>query len=335
MSWGRTLELVTAASAEVCHWLEATSFTREKPGGASDGRKYNLLLTCSAEQQHRGSSEGCTAKTKVTKFHIASRIFRIKLPPAYQRELLPHFQESVRSCCERTLSEHRMRSQQQRHSGVRSRQRRASSREKTANAATTTSGAPGTRTQNLPRPPQSMAPPRDGTPSPRPAPSSPGSRVSRPAQPGPHSVPALTLELKNHSEDSSPKEVRQRERQSRSPAPPAAASGGTLPTSRAAQVQGGVKEVQGPAEETQGASGNLLQRPRTPRTDEAVWAAAALGFLLVLLALSVLHTRLYRHWRRAPSLYWQHPQDHYDSVAGKDLTAVNPFTAIQFNFIFY
>ncbi|XP_045929926.1 uncharacterized protein tp53i13 [Micropterus dolomieu] len=55
--------------------------------------------------------------------------------------------------------------------------------------------------------------------------------------------------------------------------------------------------------------------PRTPRTDEAVWAAAALGFLLVLLTLSVLHTRLYRHWRTAPSLYWHDPQQDYDSVA--------------------
>lgn len=56
---------------------------------------------------------------------------------------------------------------------------------------------------------------------------------------------------------------------------------------------------------------------RTPRTDEAVWAAAALGFLLVLLTLSVLHTRLYRHWRTTPSLYWHNPQQDYDSVAGK------------------
>ncbi|XP_047449522.1 uncharacterized protein tp53i13 [Mugil cephalus] len=55
--------------------------------------------------------------------------------------------------------------------------------------------------------------------------------------------------------------------------------------------------------------------PRTPRTDEAVWAAAALGFLLVLLTLSVLHTRLYRHWRTMPSLYWHDPQQDYDSVA--------------------
>lgn len=61
----------------------------------------------------------------------------------------------------------------------------------------------------------------------------------------------------------------------------------------------------------------LVQRQPVRRTDEAVWAAAALGFLLVLLALSVLHTRLYRHWRTMPSLYWHHPQNDYDSVAGE------------------
>ncbi|KAJ8280775.1 hypothetical protein GJAV_G00058840 [Gymnothorax javanicus] len=59
----------------------------------------------------------------------------------------------------------------------------------------------------------------------------------------------------------------------------------------------------------------LRVKQPTLRTDEAVWAAAALGFLLVLLALSVLHTRLYQHWRTAPSLYWHHPRHDDDSVA--------------------
>ncbi|XP_066520356.1 tumor protein p53-inducible protein 13 [Hoplias malabaricus] len=56
------------------------------------------------------------------------------------------------------------------------------------------------------------------------------------------------------------------------------------------------------------------QRVSTARSDEAVWAAAALGFLLVLLTLSVLHTRLYRHWRAPPSLYWRETQQDYESV---------------------
>ncbi|KPP65907.1 tumor protein p53-inducible protein 13-like [Scleropages formosus] len=63
-----------------------------------------------------------------------------------------------------------------------------------------------------------------------------------------------------------------------------------------------------------GAAGPV-QRVPTARTDEAVWAAAALSFLLALLALSVLHTRLYRNWRSPPSLYWRDPTEDYDSVA--------------------
>lgn len=59
---------------------------------------------------------------------------------------------------------------------------------------------------------------------------------------------------------------------------------------------------------------------RTPRTDEAVWAAGALGFLLVLLAVSVLHTRIYRQWRTTPSMYWHDPRRDYDRVAGSSGT---------------
>ncbi|XP_069040697.1 tumor protein p53-inducible protein 13 isoform X2 [Lepisosteus oculatus] len=70
------------------------------------------------------------------------------------------------------------------------------------------------------------------------------------------------------------------------------------------------REQRGPAR-----GARLGLRLPTPRTEEAAWAAAALGFLLALLTLAVLHTRLYRHWQRAPSLYWQDPQAGYDSVA--------------------
>ncbi|XP_041097201.1 tumor protein p53-inducible protein 13 [Polyodon spathula] len=58
-----------------------------------------------------------------------------------------------------------------------------------------------------------------------------------------------------------------------------------------------------------------MQDP-TLRTEEAAWAAAALGFLLVVLTLSVLHTRLYRRCQRGPSLYWSSPSfQGYDTVA--------------------
>jgi len=70
--------------------------------------------------------------------------------------------------------------------------------------------------------------------------------------------------------------------------------------------------------------------PGTPRTDEAAWAAAAaLGFLLILLTLSVLHTRLYRHWRTAPSLYWRDTRQDYDSVAGRWGTRELPVNRVR------
>uniref|UniRef100_A0A9J7XTT8 Tumor protein p53 inducible protein 13 n=1 Tax=Cyprinus carpio carpio TaxID=630221 RepID=A0A9J7XTT8_CYPCA len=56
------------------------------------------------------------------------------------------------------------------------------------------------------------------------------------------------------------------------------------------------------------------KRIHIQRTDEAVWAAGALGFLLVLLTLSVLHTRLYRHCRSSTSLYWHDNQQDYENV---------------------
>ena len=71
------------------------------------------------------------------------------------------------------------------------------------------------------------------------------------------------------------------------------------------------------------AAGVLGGQGRTARTDEAVWAAGALGFLLVLLALSVLQTCLYRQWRTTPSMYWHDPRHDYDSVAGTSQGAGN------------
>lgn len=59
------------------------------------------------------------------------------------------------------------------------------------------------------------------------------------------------------------------------------------------------------------------ERIPIPRTDEAVWAAGALGFLLVILTLSVLHTRLYRHCRSSTSLYWHDNQQDYEKVGGE------------------
>ncbi|XP_053130560.1 tumor protein p53-inducible protein 13 [Hemicordylus capensis] len=46
------------------------------------------------------------------------------------------------------------------------------------------------------------------------------------------------------------------------------------------------------------------RRGPTQRTEEAAWAASALTFLLVVLTLAVLYTRLHQNCRRSRSLYW-------------------------------
>ncbi|XP_023660691.2 tumor protein p53-inducible protein 13 [Paramormyrops kingsleyae] len=86
-------------------------------------------------------------------------------------------------------------------------------------------------------------------------------------------------------------------------------------TQKEAPLQPGSPQCVGVQAALPVASSGQSQWVPTPRTDEAAWAAAALGFLLVLLTLAVLHTRLYRHWRRPPSLYWHQPEQDHDSVA--------------------
>lgn len=65
VAWGRTLQLSTVSSPDVCDWLENTTSTRNKSGGPS--RKYDLLLTRSAEQhlQQHAHPEEDSAKMKV------------------------------------------------------------------------------------------------------------------------------------------------------------------------------------------------------------------------------------------------------------------------------
>nr|XP_045015688.1 tumor protein p53-inducible protein 13 isoform X2 [Jaculus jaculus] len=56
-------------------------------------------------------------------------------------------------------------------------------------------------------------------------------------------------------------------------------------------------------------------RGPTPRTEEAAWAAMSLTFLLVLLTLATLCTRLHRNFRRSESIYWGPASESQDTVA--------------------
>ncbi|XP_070684891.1 uncharacterized protein tp53i13 isoform X1 [Pempheris klunzingeri] len=438
VSWGRTLELSTAASSDVCRWLETTTSTRNTFGGVSQSGKYNLLLTWSAEQHQQQQH-------------------------AHPEEPSAKMKESLRRCCEQAIeSNMKAESLKQIEKEGKSRRIRAAIREKQesikdekerGNTATHVSSVLSHQTNktilnrtadaqsyNSRLGPSAHPPPGNRTlsdpPGPREAPSQ--SKIQninqgltpRPATPVGPKMPETTLRtdslefkasesqksLQTAAQQPGPKHTDFRKLQ---PTPSAGldvladgehnhtarpealalrskdegtasvkhsmreehsdkdkTADGTMKENEVVDVQerelehkqkhsdtdsrhksdktgfdsvsksqpesppqprhdpipqpasylpsshdcGGCKEgdhcecsKDSGAEARAAVANNGL--PRTPRTDEAVWAAAALGFLLVLLTLSVLHTRLYRFWRTTPSLYWHDPQQDYDSVA--------------------
>ncbi|CAI5794681.1 Hypothetical predicted protein [Podarcis lilfordi] len=67
---------------------------------------------------------------------------------------------------------------------------------------------------------------------------------------------------------------------------------------------GGLGKAQGHEGRKEARGSQAGVRVPTPRTEEAAWAASALTFLLVVLTLAILYTRLHRKCRRGRSLYW-------------------------------
>ncbi|XP_056296688.1 uncharacterized protein tp53i13 isoform X2 [Pseudoliparis swirei] len=360
VSWGHTLELSSAAAADVYGWLETTASTRRaEVVGVSRSGKYNLLLTRSAEQ-HRQQH-------------------------AHPEERAAEMKESLRQCFERTVSSQltaameaepesnvkRESSRRMKERGQRRRIRAAvkgeegNQREDTithrSNRTTNISGTRDIQNHNFTLGPPTDPPeilnsnqgltPRSTTPS--------RTHMSRttltsdiinpladgvngegnqtaghededeanvfsedhPAgggRRGDEAVDVKGRELETepthgdtHADGNgfhSVSKPRSESRRHQNPQP-----AGRPPDCDGCSAGGGCE-----CDEDSGASGAVSKKglPGTPRTDEAAWAAAAaLGFLLILLTLSVLHTRLYRHWRTAPSLYWRDTRQNYDSVA--------------------
>ncbi|XP_008298167.1 uncharacterized protein tp53i13 [Stegastes partitus] len=404
VSWGRTLQLSTVASTDVCDWLETTQTTREESDAVSTSRRYNLLLTWSAGRRLQEQSR--------------------------------KMKESLRRCCEQVLSALLRHPQLFKEGGPRRQVRAALQNDSDGqntttvshllhnrtnrniphrtghvhNSSTTPGPAPDSLSDlsvaeedpqsaiqnlNLGPAPRPTAPPRSvlsetrsqrGQPAPRPAPRpAPQTATLRP-RPEPSDLrnpdlsaardvladsvnsaqnrsagpEAETLrsndsikhkdkdfdaqsmkekDSKERTTDDNPAagrtdndevvEVKEREVEhsathshagsdsaARSPSESQPAGDGQRRSSDCGGCRAGERcdcdPASGPEAPAAVVNNGL---PRTPRTDEAVWAAAALGFLLVLLTLSVLHTRLYRHWRTTPSLYWHDPRQDYDSVA--------------------
>ncbi|XP_008424274.1 uncharacterized protein tp53i13 [Poecilia reticulata] len=359
VSWGRTLELTTVASSEVCDWLQTTQASRGKVDKRTQTRKYNLLLTRSAGLQHLGPS----AENKV----------------------------SVRQCCEQTISSLpsgitgalpgvkkdslRQIKEGRKNREIRDAIAKYNRAEKMTNDSSQINKNIPQRTADVQNHSSSLGPESDSHPGQtRPLDSSFQTSESETrkqhqtftSSPTPHLVShnsesllqtdpsqhegadsvrdgmkeiktAEGLMVQGRTRDEEVVDVKEREAEhNRQPTVK------PLPTksSSASKSQSEHRQQNSQSETKKSSSIECCDckagercdcsKPsavasrvavvniglqRTPRTDEAVWAAAALGFLLVLLTLSILHTRLYRHWRTTPSLYWRDPQQDYDSVA--------------------
>ncbi|KAI3353898.1 hypothetical protein L3Q82_005106 [Scortum barcoo] len=438
VSWGRTLELSTAASPEICDWLETTTSSRNELGGVSQSRKYNLLLTFSAEQLH-ADPEQRSARTKESLRRCCERTISSPLNGAMEAELessemkerLKQLKEDskirrIRAATRRNQKDVKEENETENtkihvSSFLSNQTNRILSRPGDVQNYNSTHGpnsAPGNRTLSDPPGPEgapsqskieniNQSPtPRTTTPlglyisettlksdslgfgaaesqkgrliletaaqqhslkhpdlrNPTPSAGSDGpvgavnsehNHTARPEARALSSKHEGTDSVKHSDKhtadgvlkDSDVVDVKERElkqthsdthshhkhqktgydsvSKSQSETPPHPPQ---HPNAQPATYLPSSYDCDGckPGEHCEcnqdaGAQARAAVvnngLPRTPRTDEAVWAAAALGFLLVLLTLSVLHTRLYRHWRTTPSLYWHDPQQDYDSVA--------------------
>lgn len=368
MSWGRTLELSTLASPDVCDWLEAATSARETPAGASGSGKYNLLLTRSSQErgQRRGDGPSAEMVGAASRTLLACRVRFSAFASAAQRVFGSPPQETARQCCQRIVSSFLLATEEDLRSSVRRKRRRdrrdiraafadgqsdANSESLTGNHGQTVS-VPTLNASALPDAVGSrQADSQDLSPG---ATGVLGSNISevgrrqalppaaehlRPGDELDHAdpeAPSLSAGVNRRSDDGDIQEERanedaaenanerdeegdvEHERAHRIGSQPAFQH--RLQTSRDCDGCGTAGGCECNRDNAARAGPPLVKKgfPKSPRTDEAVWAAAALGSLLVLLALAVLHTRLYRHWRTTPSLYWYDPQQDYESVAGED-----------------
>lgn len=354
MSWGRTLELSTAASLEICDWLESSTSTNRTAGGTPQGRKYNLLLTRSAEEplQQRGGEPSAKTVRLLMCSQVRRHVLRVIKPDASAGP-----QETPRQCCQKIVSSFLAVKEKEPHSN-RKRKRRAALQaagrireireESEAHSENVTE-------KNVPVRDTNALPDVDGSKHVDSQDLSAGttsvlgSNISQSARrltlqpaaerlwPGEElnhtGAPSLNTGFNGRRSD----HVEHAEGDPKNPHHRGETSGPesvapsqselafqpqfhhhiqTSQECEGCRAREGCQCTSGPAAE---AGAPLVKKgfPKSPRTDEAVWAAAALGSLLVLLALAVLHTRLYRHWRTAPSLYWYDPHQDYESVAGR------------------
>uniref|UniRef100_A0A3P8V0Z9 Tumor protein p53 inducible protein 13 n=1 Tax=Cynoglossus semilaevis TaxID=244447 RepID=A0A3P8V0Z9_CYNSE len=345
VTWGRTLEVSAVASPDVCDWLQSTTTTRNDLSDVKHIREYNLLLTKPAKQQ--------TPRTKVSLRQCCEQTISSLLSEAKETNLESSGKKKRLNKKEEKLRIRRMRAAARKEQmSVKDRGDEDDKKHTSAFSGNLTDGTKrggknkGRKNSNsLGK--SEISPPENRNLTDLSHPQGGRSKSvlqsqnqSLTAQPTTYLVSNMSA-VEHESNDSKQNEGQPSVKSTNSTAGvegiPAVVktvgnnnvkSDSVVQTSRdegttTYQKKSGECDNCREGEQcycTQASGPDAAVRqglPRTPRTDEAVWAAAALGFLLVLLALSVLHTRLYRNWRTAPSLYWHNPQQDYDSVAGK------------------
>lgn len=320
VSWGRTLEMSTVASLEICSWLDTTSSTKANAAEMAHKHKYNLLLTRSAKQdkhkENKGSLKQCCEQTlssltedlKKTRQHSGFRtgdlrqiqvrekraaiksntsLPKISVHPTskvthkLQNDTLPEPIPSQRTADQSIAKDALLVSVNLKENPI-SKKTMSNNSQTTVQKQTSSSNKMEKNPNNALKP---VAKHRSGS-----------------------SKDHEVITVEEREADSKNNDVRSQQNDSLPNPHPV----GDIPS------KNGVCKCKAdlPCECSEGGTGEQSRGfQRTPRTDEAVWAVGALGFLLVLLTLSILHTRLYKHWRRGTSLYWHDPRQDYDSVA--------------------
>nr|XP_020441687.1 tumor protein p53-inducible protein 13 [Monopterus albus] len=428
VSWGHTLELATVASLDICGWLETKTTTRKEPGGVSQSRKYNLLLTWPAEQHRQQHPEKHSTKIKESLRRCCEETISSLLNGAMEAELSSSMKkESLKNTKGKGTN-------RQIRAAIRETQENVKYENKIANTThasgflsnNTNTGLvqnlstlgpsadlpPGNRalsdspsqskvhslnqaltprTTTLPALGSGASETQKGRLMLQKAAEQPSPKHTNPRNPNPSAgvyalAAAVDIEhngtsrpralalssrdegsAKQKEKDSSKHNLKENDSQERNLDKDITPDGGMRSNAVIEVKQREVEQKQthsnntgfdsvsksqseSPPQSQHHSNSKLVHYlpnthdcdgckagehcecskdtgaetraaavknglPRTPRSDEAVWAAAALGFLLVLLTLSVLHTRLYRHWRTTPSFYWHDPRQDYDSVA--------------------
>uniref|UniRef100_A0A3B3DB09 Tumor protein p53-inducible protein 13 n=1 Tax=Oryzias melastigma TaxID=30732 RepID=A0A3B3DB09_ORYME len=331
VSWGRTLELMSAASLDVCEWLETTNSRREESDGGT--QKYDLLLIGPAAS-HR---QQLKTKTISSLLRGAPRVNVRKTRTAIRKRRESDSNTSGKADqnpTNKTLQDSRGGSSSLGSSAdsllALSSSRRGLDSEdikQTSMRVTPPANSSGLGSFRMAKMEAQKLARSDGSAGKHSADSEqrPNAAILKIMEAAKHKAQKKKLGGPANVNEVKEREVGDKQRLST-----------TLPHHRSETIRvesvsksqkhpnlqqvddsncGVCEEGKPCASGKRPAAGNRGS-PRTPRTDEAVWAAGALGFLLILLTLSVLHTRLYRHWRTTPSLYWHDPQRDYDSVAG-------------------